>query len=84
MKIFSVCCIALLNGYRWLLSPVLQSLGVQCRFVPSCSEYAQDAIRIHGVCKGSYLAGGRLLRCHPFCQGGHDPVPGTLLNLGER
>lgn len=75
MRIFSVFCIAFLKGYRWFVSPVFSGLGVQCRFIPSCSEYAIDAINLHGPVKGARLAGGRLLRCHPFCQGGHDPVP---------
>ena len=50
-------------------------LGGQCRFTPSCSVYALDAIREHGVIKGWWLAICRLCRCHPFCKGGHDPVP---------
>ena len=75
MKIFSAFCIACLKGYRWFLSPLFASLGVQCRFEPTCSQYAIDAVNLHGPLKGSLLAGGRLLRCHPFCEGGHDPVP---------
>ncbi|MGE3261405.1 MAG: membrane protein insertion efficiency factor YidD [Bacteriovoracia bacterium] len=50
------------------------SLGVQCRFTPTCSEYAQEAIEVHGP-YGIVLASGRLLRCHPLCKGGLDPVP---------
>jgi len=58
--------------YQWFVSPVL---GTHCRFEPSCSHYAQDAITQHGVIRGSWLATRRLLRCQPF--GGHDydPVP---------
>jgi uncharacterized protein len=50
-------------------------LGGQCRFLPTCSRYAEDAIRVHGAIKGSVLAVGRVLRCNPFGRGGLDPVP---------
>ena len=66
--------IGLLRGYQYLLSPLL---GNNCRFHPSCSQYAQDAIRAHGSARGAWLAGRRLLRCHPWHVGGFDPVPGT-------
>lgn len=52
-------------------------LGGQCRFSPTCSRYAEEAIRSHGATKGSVLAMGRVLRCNPFGRGGLDPVPGT-------
>ncbi len=65
---------ALIRGYRYLLSPVM---GRQCRFHPSCSHYAEEAIRVHGSGYGSWLALRRLLRCQPFCPGGLDPVPGS-------
>ena len=58
--------------YRLLLSPWL---GNQCRFAPTCSVYAIEALERHGAMAGSYLAAGRLLRCQPWCQGGCDPVP---------
>jgi putative membrane protein insertion efficiency factor len=58
--------------YRALLSPLLPGV---CRFHPSCSRYALDALHSHGPFKGSYLAARRLLRCHPFHPGGLDPVP---------
>ena len=64
--------IGLVRGYRLLLSPWL---GSSCRFEPTCSAYALDALQRHGAAAGSYLAGARLLRCHPWCAGGHDPVP---------
>ena len=63
---------ALVRGYRLLLSP---SLGSACRFTPSCSAYALDALCQHGATTGSYLTLKRLARCHPWCNGGHDPVP---------
>jgi uncharacterized protein len=49
-----------------------------CRFVPTCSEYAMEAIERHGVFRGSALAAGRLLRCHPFARAGYDPVPTAM------
>jgi len=64
--------IGLVKGYRFFLSPWL---GSACRFEPTCSLYAIDALRQHGALAGSYLTVGRLLRCHPWCDGGHDPVP---------
>jgi len=62
----------LIKGYRYLLSPLL---GQRCRFYPSCSEYAQIAIKRFGVLKGSMLTLRRLLRCHPLNPGGVDLVP---------
>ena len=65
-------------------------LGSACRFEPTCSQYALDALQRHGALVGSALTAGRLLRCHPWCDGGHDPVPAsaprlfTRLGLGER
>jgi putative membrane protein insertion efficiency factor len=64
--------LSLIGWYRRWLSP-LQRVP-RCRFLPTCSEYAQDAIRLHGPLRGLLLTIGRLLRCHPFCKGGHDPV----------
>jgi len=58
--------------YRYVISPLL---GPRCRFYPSCSSYAEEAIKIHGVAKGGWLATKRICRCHPFAEGGVDPVP---------
>ncbi|RYZ98083.1 MAG: membrane protein insertion efficiency factor YidD [Proteobacteria bacterium] len=77
MRIFSAFCIGLLKFYRWIISPVFMSLGVQCRFEPSCSLYAMEAVRVHGPAKGVGLAAARLIRCHPLCEGGLDPVPSS-------
>ena len=62
------------RGYRLLLSPWL---GSACRFEPTCSVYALQALERHGAAHGSYLTLRRLGRCHPWCAGGHDPVPGA-------
>ncbi|MCD6388699.1 MAG: membrane protein insertion efficiency factor YidD [Desulfobulbaceae bacterium] len=61
----------LIRMYRLLLSPLFPP---SCRFTPSCSQYAMDAIHLHGVMRGLYLAIRRILRCHPFHPGGFDPV----------
>ena len=63
---------ALVKGYRLLLSPWL---GSSCRFEPSCSAYSLQALQQHGAARGSYLTLKRLARCQPWCDGGHDPVP---------
>lgn len=62
----------LIRAYRKYLSPQRPPC---CRFVPTCSEYALEAVEKYGAWKGSWLALRRLLRCHPFCKGGYDPVP---------
>ena len=68
--------LALLAFYRRWLSPAVHSLGAGgCRYLPTCSEYAVVAISTHGLLRGSGLALWRLLRCHPFTEGGYDPVP---------
>ncbi|CAM5304521.1 membrane protein insertion efficiency factor YidD [Thauera mechernichensis] len=64
--------IALLRFYRYAISPML---GRNCRFHPTCSEYAIEAIQRHGALRGGWLAARRVGRCHPFNPGGYDPVP---------
>ena len=59
-------------GYQYCLSPLI---GNACRFHPRCSQYAIEALEIHGVIRGLYYTTRRLLRCHPWHQGGLDPVP---------
>ena len=69
--------LTLVRGYRLLLSPWL---GSACRFEPTCSVYALQALETHGAAQGSYLTLRRLGRCHPWCEGGHDPVPEVLFS----
>ncbi|MBB2154929.1 membrane protein insertion efficiency factor YidD [Gluconacetobacter diazotrophicus] len=64
--------IGAIRVYQWVLSPVL---GPNCRFVPSCSNYAVEAVRRHGPFRGAILAAWRILRCNPWNIGGYDPVP---------
>lgn len=72
---------ALVRGYRLLLSPWL---GSACRFEPTCSVYALQALQAHGAAAGSYLTLKRLARCQPWCAGGHDPVPAEAPRLFPR
>jgi uncharacterized protein len=64
--------VVLVAAYRYALSPML---GRSCRFHPSCSEYAQEALERHGALRGIWLALRRIGRCHPWHRGGYDPVP---------
>ncbi len=64
--------LSLIGAYRRWVSPLL---GPRCRFLPSCSAYAGQALQAHGAARGGWLAVRRLARCHPFHPGGHDPVP---------
>ena len=67
--------LALLRAYRYLLSPWI---GGSCRYWPTCSEYASEAIETHGAARGGYMTMARLVRCHPYGAGGVDPVPATF------
>lgn len=69
IQLFLIRCV---KAYRLLLSPWL---GSACRFEPTCSAYSLQALQSHGALHGSYLTLTRLGRCHPWCVGGHDPVP---------
>lgn len=66
------CILAVVRSYRRFLSPLLP---IACRFEPTCSQYALDAIEMHGAWRGGWLTLRRLLRCQPFSRGGFDPVP---------
>lgn len=70
--------LGVVRGYRLLLSPWL---GSSCRFEPTCSAYALDALTAHGAAAGSYLTLYRLVRCSPWCKGGHEPVPSQAPRL---
>ena len=72
---------ALVRAYRFFLSPWL---GSSCRFTPTCSVYALQALEAHGAAAGAYLAAARIARCHPWCDGGHDPVPAAAPRLFAR
>ena len=71
----------LVRAYRLLLSP---SIGSACRFGPTCSVYSLQALEKHGAAWGSYLTVARLVRCNPWCDGGHDPVPDEVPRLFTR
>jgi len=64
--------VGLVRVYQATVSPLL---GPRCRYAPSCSAYAVEALRRHGVVRGTLLAAWRILRCHPLAEGGYDPVP---------
>lgn len=64
----------LIRLYQLVLSPII---GQQCRFHPTCSQYTMEAVELHGVLKGLWLGVRRISRCHPFHEGGFDPVPGS-------
>lgn len=72
MTLAAALLIRLLRAYQRFISPLLSP---RCRFYPSCSAYALEAVQVHGAAKGSWLAMRRLSRCHPFHPGGLDPVP---------
>jgi putative membrane protein insertion efficiency factor len=72
-RVAEALLLVLIRAYRYAISPLM---GANCRFYPSCSAYALDAVRLHGPWRGTYLALRRLSRCHPWHEGGVDPVPG--------
>jgi putative membrane protein insertion efficiency factor len=66
--------LSLIRAYKLLVSPYFAG---SCRFLPSCADYAAEAIERHGIVRGTWLAARRLGRCHPLCAAGHDPVPAS-------
>ncbi len=66
-----VAVLQVMRAYKWAISPMIPPA---CRYVPSCSEYAMEAVERYGVLRGGMMAFARLLRCHPFARGGYDPV----------
>mgnify|MGYP001952397828 CR=1 FL=1 len=77
LRIIMTC----IRCYQYVISPFMAN---HCRYHPSCSNYALQAVEIHGTLKGSYLVIRRLLRCHPFHPGGYDPVPDNHIEQQER
>lgn len=71
----------LLRGYRYAISPLYGSV---CRYHPTCSAYALEAVSRHGAVRGTWLSARRVARCHPWAEGGYDPVPGSPDLLTER
>lgn len=80
-KFFKTCLISIIWVYRFAISALL---GHCCRFEPTCSAYAMEAIHQHGCIKGCWYAMRRLLRCHPWHAGGHDPVPKVTFHQPTR
>jgi putative membrane protein insertion efficiency factor len=69
---FARLIVLMIRGYQVVIRPVMPAA---CRYTPTCSDYALEAVRRHGAMRGSWLAGRRILRCHPWGGAGHDPVP---------
>lgn len=71
MQFAKFVTLQLLRGYKWAISPMFPPA---CRYLPTCSEYAMEAVERYGVWRGGFMAFGRVLRCHPLARGGYDPV----------
>jgi len=80
-KIAKTMLLGLLRGYKWAISPLFLPA---CRYTPTCSEYAMEAVERYGVLRGSGMALWRVLRCHPLVKGGYDPVSGEDKNEKAR
>lgn len=74
MRFVAEALVLLVRVYQWTLRPFI---GAHCRFEPSCSHYAIEALRLHGPVRGTLMSAGRVLRCNPWHAGGHDPVAGS-------
>jgi uncharacterized protein len=72
VRMASKAVLLLLRAYKWAISPML---APSCRYVPTCSEFAMEAVERYGALRGGWMAMVRILRCHPFVKGGYDPVP---------
>jgi uncharacterized protein len=72
MRLAATALTGAVRTYQWTIRPVI---GANCRFYPSCSEYAVEALATHGALRGAALSAGRILRCNPWNDGGFDPVP---------
>ena len=76
-KIFIYPLIFIIKIYQFILSPLI---GLNCRYLPTCSEYAIESLKLHGLLRGSFFAIRRILKCHPFGGHGFDPIPKRKLN----
>lgn len=72
--------LGLLRGYKWLISPLIPPA---CRYVPTCSEYAMEAVERHGALRGGVMAAWRVLSCHPLARGGYDPVKNRIIQSSD-
>ncbi|MGB5446371.1 MAG: membrane protein insertion efficiency factor YidD [Psychromonas sp.] len=72
--------IKFIRGYQVFISPMI---GPRCRFTPTCSQYAIEAILLHGIIKGCWLAASRIIKCQPLSKGGYDPVPTCCANKNK-
>jgi putative membrane protein insertion efficiency factor len=79
-RTIKIVMLALLRSYKWAISPLLPP---SCRYVPTCSEYAAEAVERYGALRGSAMAIWRVLRCHPFVRGGYDPVPISRVRMAS-
>jgi len=77
---FKFVTLQLLRAYKWAISPILPPA---CRFVPTCSEYAMEAVERYGALRGGRMAFARILRCHPFADSGYDPVEKRATGCGK-
>ena len=75
-----VVTLQLLRAYKWAISPMLPAA---CRYVPTCSEYAMEAVERYGALRGGWMALVRILRCHPFARSGYDPVVRQASSCGK-
>jgi putative membrane protein insertion efficiency factor len=78
-RVATALAIGAVKAYQWTVRPVI---GANCRFWPSCSDYAIEAFRVHGALRGGVLATKRILRCNPWHEGGVDPVPPRVSRMG--
>ncbi len=76
-----VLLLSMVRAYQWLVSPLC---GTRCRYLPTCSHYAEEAVRVHGFRHGALLAVKRLLRCHPWGGEGFDPVPAQQVKTNDK
>ncbi len=86
MNPFKYIVLALLQVYRWIVSPAkifLFGPGARCRFTPTCSQYALQAVKTHGALSGGWLATKRVCRCHPWGGAGYDPVPDATVDANQ-